>query len=78
MASRSEYQLAVAAIPELDRARVLVPILRGQAAAPLLSLADAVARRRSSRGVVLGRVEVSASQSADGLQMTVANRSHPA
>jgi len=73
MATRTEYQSAVAAIPELDRARVLVPIIRGQVAAPLLSLGDAIARRSSTQGVVLGLVEVPASQG--GLQVPVANRS---
>ncbi|MHB8588458.1 MAG: universal stress protein [Candidatus Dormibacteraceae bacterium] len=74
MATRSEsYPLALAAIPELDRARVLVPIIRGQAAAPLLSLGDAIARRGSTQGVVLGLVEIPASRG--GLQMAVAKRS---
>jgi nucleotide-binding universal stress UspA family protein len=41
--------------------RVLVPIIRGQVAAPILSLADAIARSGSERGLVLGLVETSAS-----------------
>jgi nucleotide-binding universal stress UspA family protein len=40
----------------------LVPILRGQAAAPILSLADAIARSGGERGVALGLVETSASK----------------
>jgi len=73
MALRSEYQPVAAAILELDRARALVPIIRGQAAAPLLSLADAIARRSSTQGVVLGLVEIPASPG--GIQMAVAERS---
>ena len=73
MATRAEYQPAVAGIPGLDRGRVLVPIIRGQAAAPLLSLGDAIARRYSTQGVVLGLVEVPASNG--GLQIAVAERS---
>jgi nucleotide-binding universal stress UspA family protein len=73
MALRSEYQPVAEAILELDRARVLVPIIRGQAAAPLLSLGDAIARRSSTQGVVLGLVEIPTSPR--GLQMAVANRS---
>jgi nucleotide-binding universal stress UspA family protein len=37
---------------------VLAPIIRGQAAAAILSLADTIARCRPSRGVVLGLVEI--------------------
>lgn len=44
-------------------ARVLVPVIRGQAAAPILSLADAIARSGSARGLVLGLVEISTSDS---------------
>jgi len=74
VATRSErYTSTLAASPELDRARVLVPIIRGQAAAPLLSLGDAIARRSSTRGVVLGLVEIPSSPS--GLQIAAAKRS---
>jgi formate-nitrite transporter family protein len=73
VATRVEYRPAVAAIPGLDRGRVLVPVIRGQAAAPLLSLGDAIARRSSTTGVVLGLVEVA--RSRGGLQTAVANRS---
>jgi nucleotide-binding universal stress UspA family protein len=66
------YPAAPAAMPELDRPRVLVPIVRGQAAAPLLSLGDAIARRGATRGLLLGLVEVPASHG--GLQMAVAER----
>lgn len=73
MASRAEYQPAIAGMPGLVRGRVLVPIIRGQAAAPLLSLGDAIARRSSIQGVVLGLVEVPAS--SGGLQIGATNRS---
>jgi nucleotide-binding universal stress UspA family protein len=66
------YPPALEAIPALDRPRVLVPIVRGQAAAPLLSLGDAIARRGTNRGMLLGLVEVPASYR--GLQMAVAER----
>lgn len=73
MATPSElYPSALAAIAELDRPRVLVPIVRGQAAAPLLSLGDAIARRSATRGVVLGLVEIPAPRG--GLQMAVAEQ----
>lgn len=72
MATRPEYQPDLAAIPELERARVLVPIIRGQAAAPLLSLGDAIAHRSSTQGVVLGLVEFPDPQC--GLQVAVATR----
>lgn len=73
MATRDVYQPAVGGFPGLDRGRVLVPIIRGQSAAPLLSLGDAIARRSSTQGVVLGLVEVPPSSGV--LQMAVANRS---
>jgi nucleotide-binding universal stress UspA family protein len=38
-----------------------VPIIRGQLAAPILSIADAIARSGRDRGLVLGLVETSAS-----------------
>ena len=37
---------------------VLVPIIRGQTAGPLLSLGDALARQAGGRGTVLGLVEI--------------------
>lgn len=38
--------------------RVLVPVIRGQSAASLLSIGDAIARNCPSRGVVLSLVEI--------------------
>lgn len=38
--------------------RVLVPVIRGQSAAPLLSIGDAIAGHCPSRGVVLSLVEI--------------------
>lgn len=54
---------AVEAISPTHPARVLVPVIRGQAAAPILSLADAIARSGSAKGLVLGLVEISTSDS---------------
>ena len=63
---------AVGAIRATFPGRVLVPIIRGQPAAPILSIADAVARSGSAKGLVLGLVEMSAS---DSNQLTAAERS---
>jgi nucleotide-binding universal stress UspA family protein len=52
---------AVEAVRTTQPPRVLVPIIRGQVAAPILSVADAIARSGSERGLVLGLVETSAS-----------------
>jgi len=53
-------------------ARVLVPIIRGQVAAPIVSLANAIARSGSERGLVLGLVETSLSKAP---RMAAAERS---
>jgi nucleotide-binding universal stress UspA family protein len=55
---------AVEALRTTQPARVLVPIIRGQVAGPILSLANAIARSGSERGLVLGLVETSSSDSA--------------
>src|SRR5487761_439887 len=47
---------AVEAIRTTHPPRVIVPIVRGQAAAPILGLAEAIARSGSERGLVLGLV----------------------
>jgi len=73
MAMLPEFQPTAAGLPELNRNRVLVPIMRGQEAAPLLSLGSAIARHASTQGVLLGLVEIPASHV--GLQMAVAKRS---
>ena len=74
MVTRSErYASTLGASPGLDRARVLVPIIRGQGAAPLLSLGDAIARSGSTQGVVLGLVEIPSSRI--GLQIAATKRS---
>ena len=52
---------AVEAIRTTHPPRVIVPIVRGQAAAPILGLAEAIARSGSERGLVLGLVETSIS-----------------
>lgn len=73
MATRPEFQPTAARLLELNGTRVLVPIIRGQEAAPLLSLGIAIASHASTQGVLLGLVEIPASDA--GLQMAVAKRS---
>ena len=73
MATRPELQPTAARLLELNGSRVLVPIIRGQEATPVLSLGLAIASHASTQGVLLGLVEIPASDA--GLQMAVAKRS---